>query len=54
MLDVCKAGCLDAIMRGRDEVVDRKLVFAKEGVDMFLVEDSGSLSLGEDEVEEEA
>ena len=41
-------------MRCRDEIIDRKLVFAEEGVDMLLVEDSGSLGLGEDEVEEEA
>jgi len=36
-----------------DEVVDCELVIAEEGVDVVLVDDSGALGLGEDEVEEE-
>lgn len=53
VLDVGCTGSFKAIVRGGYEIVDRELVFAEEGVDVFLVDDSSALGLGKDEVEEE-
>lgn len=51
--DVGEAGCFGAVVGGGDEDVDVVFVGGEEGVDVGLVDETGALGLGEDEVGEE-
>ena len=52
-LEIGDTSGLEAVVGAGDEVFDLRLVVLEEGVDAGLVENTGALRLGKDEIEEE-